>query len=110
MRFEPFVISTWGSFGPGAQHLWKDLVKRIASHSRGKAREWLIDELHQGLSHALMTGVGKQLQSQLIARERDYLPLCVGQVSQPAPRCASQPPVAVDVPIVIWFPKWKPGT
>ena len=105
MRFEPFVLSTWGSYGPGAQHLWKDLVRRIAAHSRGKAREWLVDELNQGLSHALMTGVGRQLQSQLIARERDYLPLCVGQVSHPPPPPTLQPPaggariMAIDLPV-----------
>ena len=62
-RFEPFVLTTWGSWGPGAESVWKDLVRRLAGHRRGKARSQLMEELLQGLSHALAVGIGKQLHS-----------------------------------------------
>ena len=69
-RFHPFIITTWGSFGPGAEALWKEMVKRVAAPMRGRAREWRVEELQQGLSLALMAGVGRQLQHIQLARER----------------------------------------
>ena len=67
-RFEPFVLTTWGSWGPGAESVWKDLVRRLAGHRRGKARSQLMEELLQGLSHALAVGVGRQFHSTSLAR------------------------------------------
>ena len=67
-RFEPFVLTTWGSWGPGAESVWKDLVRRLAGHRRGKARSQLMEELQQGLSNALPVGVRKQLHSLSLAR------------------------------------------
>ncbi len=60
-RFSDFFMSTWGSFGPGACESWQEIVRRLAAGLSG--RDWAthIAELHQGLSHVLMAGVGRQL-------------------------------------------------
>ena len=56
--FRPLVQSTWGAFAPSCQDTWMDLVRRMAAHRGGPARSLLVEEFHQGLSHALMRGVG----------------------------------------------------
>ena len=49
-----------------------ELVRRMAAHRGGPARSLLVEEFHQGLSHALMRGVGKQLRSLLMIQEFGY--------------------------------------
>ncbi len=70
--FRPLVQSTWGAFAPSCQETWMDLVRRMAAHRGGPARSLLVEEFHQGLSHALMRGVGKQLRSLLMVQEFGY--------------------------------------
>ena len=72
-RFSEFIISTWGSFGPGARDAWQDIVRRLAAGKVGEDRTTHIAELHQGLSHALMAGVGKQLLFLQFAKEPGYM-------------------------------------
>jgi hypothetical protein len=72
-RFEPLVLSTWGTFSPGGESTWRDIVRRLATSYTGGARHTRIAELHQGLSVALMRGVGKQLQTLTIAHKRGYI-------------------------------------
>ena len=72
-RFSDFIISTWGFFGPGAREAWQDIVRRLAAGKVGEDRTTYIAELHQGLSHALMAGVGKQLLFLQFAKEPGYM-------------------------------------
>ena len=70
--FRPLVLSTWGAFAPSCADTWQDLVRRMAAHRGGPGRTAVMEELHQGLSHALMLGVGRQLRSLLMTREFAY--------------------------------------
>jgi hypothetical protein len=72
-RFEPLILSTWGAFSTGGETTWRDIVRRLATSYMGGARNTRIAELHQGLSVALMRGVGKQLQTLTIAHKRGYI-------------------------------------
>jgi hypothetical protein len=44
----------------------------MAAHRCSPACSLLVEEIHQGLSHALMRGVGKQLRSVLMTQEYGY--------------------------------------
>ena len=55
--------------------------RRLATPFRGKAREWGVDELHQGLSMALMRGIGNQLLHLQMAREREAPDLSIGSLA-----------------------------
>ena len=79
--FRPLVQSTWGAFAPSCQDTWMDLVRRMAAHRGGPARSLLAEEFHQGLSHALMRGVGKKLRYLLMVQEFGY--------STPAPHSSN---------------------
>jgi hypothetical protein len=70
--FRPLVQSTWGAFAPSCHETWTELVRRMAAHRGGPSRSLLVEEIHQGLSHALMRGVGKQLRSLLMTQEYGY--------------------------------------
>ena len=72
IRFFPLVLSTWGSFAPGSEHLWRTLCRRMVIRFGGVERSKDFEELSQGLSHALMAGVAAQLQSVSLARERAF--------------------------------------
>ncbi len=61
-----------GAFAPSCHETWTELVRRIAAHRGGPTRSLLVEEIHQGLSHALLRGVGKQLRSLLMAQEYGY--------------------------------------
>jgi hypothetical protein len=74
-EFRPFVLSTWGQFGPGSGTMGQELVRRLASARAGTFREEQVASLHQGLSLALMKGVGKQLAAMGLSREQDPLDL-----------------------------------
>ncbi len=67
------VLGTWGAFTPSFQDTLTDVVRRTAAHRSGPARASAVEEFHQGLSHALMRGLGRQLRSLLMAREFVYV-------------------------------------
>ncbi len=62
--FRPLVQISWGAFAP---RVWRRGQNSYIGwrHMGGPARSLLVEEFHQGLSHALMRG-GKQLRSLLM--------------------------------------------
>ena len=50
--FRPMVQSTWGAFAPLCSETWTELVRGMAAHRGGPARSSLVEEIHQGPSHA----------------------------------------------------------
>ena len=66
-----------------------ELVRRMAAHRGGPARSLLVEEFHQGLSHALMRGVGKQLRSLLMIQSSVTPPL---HQHNPIAKKAPRPP------------------
>ena len=67
-RFTDLILSTWGTFGPKSADTWQELVSRLSAHVAGMVKSALVAELHQGLSVALMQGVGLQLYVALMQR------------------------------------------
>ena len=83
-RFAPLILSSFSTFGPGSEGVWKELSRRLAACRGGAGRSDLLEELTQGLSCALMRGVAAQLETLYVAREPGYV--CGSQVPAPPPR------------------------
>lgn len=69
--FSPFVLSTWGLFAPGAGNVWQEMVRKMGASRSGSFRMEEVASLHQGLSMALMKGIGNQLAAMGLSTEMD---------------------------------------
>ena len=64
--FTPMIFHTWGGLAGSGKLLWHDMVRRLTSHLTDASRSTEVAILRQGLSHAVLMGVGHQLENLLL--------------------------------------------
>ena len=60
------IFHTWGGLAGTGKQLWHDMVRRMTSHLADTTRSTMVAQLRQGLIHAVLTGVGHQLETLLL--------------------------------------------